>query len=204
MTTDAFTTPGTSLSLVDQKSTELSADSGRGFLSLLASATDAVVGRRVVEPEDLRGIPFIITGARFQPGKGGDFVSLECTAADRASLITVLRQQRTFIKALDLFPVVGDEEFVINDGSTGIRRQVVEWLASKDLIDINHDWDFKTAGKASVWDQPILGKNDVPNWTKGVDEALAGFTGLGLLCARGTRVSEYDYQGDRAMTVYLA
>lgn len=201
MTDTSTTQPANAL---DQRAAELTKTTSGGFLALLAEATHSVAGRRIVQPEDLRGVPFIITGARFQPGKGGDFVSLECTAADKRTLQIAVGQKRTFIQSVDLLPVVGDEEFVINDGSTGIRRQVVEWLDSVGLITINRDWDFKAAEKTSVFDQPILNKREEPVWLAGVEAALAGFADLRFLAPRGTRISEYTYQGDTAMTCYLA
>lgn len=186
------------------KAAALTAARGESFADLLAQTTEGVSGRNVVNTELLTGVPFIVTGARYHAGKGGDFVSLECTAADRTTLVKVFQSGRTAVAAFDMLPVVGDEQFVINDSGTGIRRQITSWLHEKGLITCNLEWDFQAADKTDVFDQPILDKKENPVWLNGVNDALEGFTGLRFLCPRGTRVSTYDYAGDQARTVYLA
>jgi len=177
---------------------------GGSFAELLEETREGISGRRIVDTEDLKGVPFIITGLTFRTGKGGDFVSVEATAADANTLANVVKQGRTKAATVEFLPVVGDEQFVFNDSSTGIRRQLVKWLNDTGRITVDPEWDAAAHDKADVLDQPIQDKNGEDVWLHGVQEALDGFTGLRYLCARGTRVSQYDYQGDQARTVYLA
>lgn len=130
------------------------------FDSLLEGA-DFVKGRALTNKEELIGVPFIITAVRFNPAsKTRDFVSIECVTQDNV-------------------------ERVINDGSTGIRRQIVQYLASKERI---------PAGYADQPDAQLVTEKDPPLMVDG----------LRLVCPRGLRVSEYINEHGDAKTFYLS
>jgi hypothetical protein len=136
----------------------------------LVSDADFIKGADLKAKEDLVGIPFIITLARFNQGKGkSDFVSLEAVTAD-------------------------DQAIVLNDGSTGIRRQVVAYLTAKGLIDPGRGDE---GGQDSRYDKPAAA------WVKGGDQSAEGFP-VKLVASRGLRDSAYDYQGEIVHTFYLA
>jgi hypothetical protein len=137
----------------------------------LMGGAAVVEGYALTPKSDLLGHPFIITGVTFRfarmdkDGKGGqplDYVSVEAVDLHSAAII-------------------------FNDGSTGVRRQVVQYL---------------------------MAHGEVPEGEP--DEALARVEGLDqrftfrngtnlptLRCPRGLRVSEYENEYGEAMTYYL-
>lgn len=149
------------------------------FDSLLAAQADnldVLITRDVREKESLVGVPFIITGVTFNPGKNNsDFVSLEITPQD------------------------GDPT-VINDGGTGIRRQVVQWLTNKGMIDPGLPVATDSGEVFVAYDNPI------GLWRKGQDIAHdPGFQGFNWLIPRGTRVSTYNHpEHGESETWYLS
>lgn len=146
--------------------------SSKSFKELVSTGDyDAVEGYDLVEPDTLVGRQFIITKVRFNPGMGGDFVSCEATTRD-------------------------DQAVVFNDGSTGIRRQIVKYLTVKGRIDPGKG-DEQGSSDNCRYDNPYT------EWAKGGEQAKEGFE-ISLLCPRGTRVSEYEWNGTIANTWYLA
>jgi hypothetical protein len=146
------------------------ADSSIDISGLLANA-DVVEGRTLTEKASLIGLPHIITSVSFRKGTTDalgvqhDFVSCEYTTITETPF-----------------------EGVYNDGSTGIRRQVVAYLASKGLI----PEAYKENPDASIW---VATEDDTKDPT---------FI-LRFLAPRGLRVSDYknDYT-DEGRTFYLA
>lgn len=153
------------------------------FANLLSSPNAEVLeSREVVSKDDkpkLIGLTFAITSIRFSKGT---FKFMPDVTADFVSLEVV---------------TIDDRLMVINDGSTGIRRQMVNWIADKGWIDCG---------------QPISGISDsaydkpASLWAVGEDAAYAGFD-IGdapYLILNGLRVSSYDTENGPAETFYLA
>lgn len=133
----------------------------------LNETLDSVQGSDLQNKADLFGVPFIIRRVVFRgvtPTR--DYVSVEAIAKDKGSI-------------------------VFNDGSTGIKRQIIEYLASR--------------GKLTVTDGELDESPDMQ--VAAVDENVP-FDIL-LHCPRGLRASEFVVQdgpaaGETATTYYLA
>jgi hypothetical protein len=145
---------------------------------------DAVKGSDLTDKDQLVGVPLIITAVTFRRGIVGadgtvrDYVSIEAKTQD------------------------GD--IVFNDGSTGIRRQIVAYLVKKGAIDLgdvasNSDYDKSMY----QWQTPEirLELEDVKHVTF---RALPDGTPIALMAKRGLRVSSYDWNGKDTETWYLA
>lgn len=153
---------------------------GQSFLELMRTridSADILLTREVRDKETLTGIPFWITRCSFNPGMGGDFVSLEISPAD-------------------------GEPCVINDGSTGIRRQVVDLLVRKGFVDAGEAHvDTETGEKFSALDNPVN------LWKKGQETAHEGWD-LDYVIPRGLRISDYTFSVNgvtgEARTYYLS
>jgi hypothetical protein len=172
---------------------------------------DEVEGYDLVKDEALKslvGVPFKITSATFRDGIQNkdrdyrdDYVSLELTVAPPEVLSEtadrIVARRNTYG-----LPLVGmaraEEQLVINDGSTGIYRQIVQYLAAKELITLPEGEEEGEKGE-SVLDLPRS------QWLSGWDEATNGID-IALKCSRGLRFSEYDnpYGPDKARTWYIA
>lgn len=147
------------------------ASAPQSFADLAGDAT-VIPGRDLIaEKDELIGVPFIITSVAFRPdSKGGaaarDFVSVECVDINNRAL-------------------------VFNDGSTGIRRQVVAYLQLCGLIskDIDPDDRMCTVG------------DDAGSITFDLD----GNPAKPLGSPKGLRKSEYKtVEYGEAVTYYLS
>jgi hypothetical protein len=172
-----------------------------------AGDADEIEGHDLVRDEalfSLVGVPFMITRFTFHDGiqrKGqdyrDDFVSVELRIAP-ASLITArLRAGR--LSAESAAKVQPGEMLVVNDGSTGIYRQALQYLAAKQLIILPDGAEAGEKGE-TIWDLPRS------EWVEGAEAGSKGID-VALRCARGLRYSEYSntFTGDdKARTWYLA
>ena len=146
---------------------ERSAASNIDLKGLLENA-DVVEGRPLTDKASLIELPHIITTVAFRKGtkdKDGiqhDYVSCEYTS-------------------ITDHPIEG----VYNDGSTGIRRQIVSYLAYKGVI----GKEYQETPDAPIW------VND--------DVADPEFV-IRFIAPRGLRVSEYEGDFGEAKTFYLA
>jgi hypothetical protein len=171
----------------------------------------------------LLGIPFAITGLTFrpipptkaQPGPR-DYVSVEAVLGSKRILERELRLGRIpnmeSLEGLESVGIEPDLRIVFNDGSTGVRRQLVMMLHTAGVIDAGGD---KSMGGAQ-FDRWFGAWTHVDQWTKEPDgESTDGVprithTGSGkplvIACKRGLRVSEYfsEDAGQDATTYYLA
>lgn len=160
---------------------------GAGAFARIVSSPDVEIERsatvvRKDEKHTLVDIPIAVTTIRFSKSDKGRFA--EGIDRDKVTLEIV-----TF----------DDRKIVINDGSTGIRRQIVQKLQDKGFIDV---------GQAHM-SQPDGNPFDKPMnlWLMGEDAAKAGFdlTGMEWVYPRGLRSSEYDHpEFGEAETFYLA
>jgi hypothetical protein len=156
----------------------------------------------------LVGVPFMITSVTFRDGIQSkdrpyrdDYVSLELTVAPPAILTETADRIASRRKTFDL-PLIGmahaEEQLVINDGSTGIYRQIMQYLSAKKLIVLPEGETEGEKGE-TVYDLPRS------EWEAGADAATSGID-ITLRCSRGLRFSEYDnpYGPDKARTWYIA
>jgi hypothetical protein len=149
----------------------------------LAAGADFIPSRTLVKSGELIGVPFVITSATFrpaEPGRARGYVSLEITTSD-------------------------NHDLVINDGSTGIRRQVVTYCQMKGYLTGPADPDMVVTAK----DADVGGDFGPVTVTLAASadksEAYIAIEGFRLLASQGIRVSEYSSPefGD-ASTAYLS
>ena len=180
-------------------------------LSWWDEQSDEVEGYDLVKDEallSLVGVPFKVTSVTFREGVQrkdvpyrDDYVSLELTVAPPEVLAATADRIATRRKAHEL-PVDGiaraEEQLVINDGSTGIYRQIVQYLDAKNLINLPAG-ELEGEKGSTVLDLPRS------EWVAGADEATKGID-IGLKCSRGLRFSDYNnpYGADKSRTWYIA
>lgn len=163
---------------------------------------------------ELCGVPFIITGATFRPGrfknlgqtKSGEFVSVELITAPEPLFTQLVNKYRSRLMAqgfnLSIPPEIGpDESLIINDSSTGIRRQLVQYLHLSGMITVKEGAetsDLTGQSGTNVFD------TESSDWVSGGAIAATGIS-LRLLCKRGLRPSQYENEyTPEGMTFYLA
>jgi hypothetical protein len=173
------------------------------------SRADAVAGHDLAKDDlldALVGVPFMITRLTFRKGmKRKDGVQ-----AAYASCETVigsdqaLRRRRVNMQDLPFEP---GGQVIFNDGSTGIYRQVVEYLAAKGMISLP-EGATKGAYGESIFDTPPIGWTEVHDGELTFDDdGWADYAvNIRLVCPRGLRVSEYEneYNPNGSKTRYLA
>lgn len=165
------------IAAIKERANAATSTSFDALLAASESDMDVLITREVYDKESLVGVPFFVTGVKFNPGKNNsDFCSLEITPQ-------------------------GMDPGVINDGGTGIRRQIVQMLVTKGIVDVGDAVIDPASGeKFNPLDNPIS------LWRKGNESAHdPGFGPFNFLIPRGTRVSTYVHptEGDSA-TWYLS
>lgn len=197
-------------------------------------AEDAITlpGHDLVKDDELDalvGVDFIITRVNFREGlkrrddntwlkefpahENGAYVSLELVT-NPVMVISNINRARTAsglqpIQTLDALGFDPGAHFVINDGSTGIYRQIVAFLAMTRYIEIPGGQDPIVEGPSGHTALDTI-PEEWPNIFAGdVKFAASGFqtytANVRLRCRRGIRVSEYhsDFNPD-SKTRYLA
>lgn len=179
-----------------------------------ADLADEVEGYDLIRDEamfELVGVPFAIFKLQYREGiqrKGvpwrDDYVSIQLRVAPAKVLANSLdritsRRRGDLVKDKQAIAKPG-EELIINDGSTGLYRQVTQYLCAKQIIDVGDAFP-ETGEKGEC-------RYDLPRseWLVGAEQATEGIP-VRLRCSRGLRYSEYtnDYTGDKkAVTWYLA
>jgi hypothetical protein len=177
---------------------------GEDWQNLLENA-DEIVGYDLARDEvtdDLTGVPFLLTHVVFRPGvlRGKEraaYVSCEVRIAPALDirLINTRREGSRLprLSSLDDLPFGPNAHVIFNDGSTGVYRQVVKYLAMKRFIELPQPIvETGVYGESSFDQSP--GK-----WTAfpgGTTADLDGFTGydanVRLMCPRGLRLSLYE------------
>jgi hypothetical protein len=172
------------------------------FRRLALEATHYARGFRLIDKDDLIGVPHAIVSVTYRPGFKNkdtavvsDFVSVEAIVADPATL------EMAPIKAMlpDPLRVYGNEPVVYNDGGTGIRRDLTRYFADMGLIDTG-----KGRADENPYDRPVT------QWADGADLAMTGITAvatgerLAYICTRGLRKSEYENEYGDGVTFYIA
>lgn len=177
---------------------------GEDWQSLIGNA-DEVLGYDLARDEtadDLVGVPFMVTRVEFRPGALKDkkryaYVSCEVRISPALDLrlINARRQSSELPSLTDLESLAfgPDSHVVFNDGSTGIYRQVVKYLAAKGYVTLKAPvTEVGSHGKSS-FDLP---PGDWASTSQGIlfnsDEGFAGYSAdIRLYCPRGTRRSLY-------------
>jgi hypothetical protein len=210
------------MATVTKKDVTVTKDQGNGPMAELpeyvpgtewATATeyaDQILGHDLAKDDlfdALVGVPFLITrvvfrkGIKRRNGVQAAYASCEAVIAPEA----VLKKRRV---NLDILPFEPGSAIVFNDGSTGVCRQIVAYLAATGRIELPDNLPEEGPYGESRYDLPPS------DWT----EAHAGeykFDGddfteysinIRLQCPRGVRVSEYvnDYNPTGSKTRYLA
>jgi hypothetical protein len=200
--------------------------------SLIAEA-DVVSGYDLAKDEiadDLAGVPFLVHRMQFRPGvsrptgerddkgkpvlKQGAYVTLSCRVAPVLNLTRINAARKASglppVLTLEALTVEPDSLIVLNDGSTGLYRQSVEYLAAKGAI---------------ILPQPIVAVGPmgmstydlIPSEWEDVTTGDVRFTPEGfqeydvpvaLFAKRGLRLSDYSNEltapGETARTRYFA
>lgn len=174
----------------------------------LVAESDQTVGFDLAKDtlfDALEGVPFVITRATVRKGITRndvryDYISCEALVAPK----NVLENRR--INVIEL-PFDGGDLVVFNDGSTGIKRQVMAYLESKGRL-LLPDGPPGGGFGDSRYDTPIEEWLDsqAANISFNKDgEPVAEFD-IRLFCKRGLRLSEYqnDYNPSGSKTRYIA
>lgn len=163
--------------------------------------------------DKLEGVPFAILGGTFRErivdGKYSDFVTLIGVIANENTLLKrKIRYQGTEL----WFP---EQVFGINDGSTGIRRQIVAHLHSKGIIKVVKDgteiiesgkrgectWDVRLGD----WESRTGEHSIVSDKDSGADLMVWEFQlERAMVASKGIRISEYKNRyGKNSVTRYF-
>jgi hypothetical protein len=192
---------------------------------------DEVEGYDLLKDEallQLVGVPFRIFRLTFRPGvqqKGhvwrNDYVSAEVRVAPAAAwdLKRILSRRKAFGVDVADYAAPG-EQLVINDGSTGLYRQMVQYLEAKEIIKtslVNGEELPAEGGKnESRYDMPASMFNISDDAIReGIAEVHFTPDGdqvtlfnVALKCSRGLRFSDYTSEylpdGETARTWYIA
>jgi hypothetical protein len=163
----------------------------------------------VDDKAQLLGVPHIVVGVTFQiplkdaTSKFGerDYVTLRAVVADERTL--AYAASRGWIPG-KVVPFRPNELICYNDGSTGVRRDIVKILDAAGLIEVgHHDEKDRYDMPWSMWDSfsqsAEQGDNIVPEFVHNPNGNL--FT---LRVDRGLRVSTYQNEYTKeGMTYYL-
>jgi len=199
--------------------------------SLIAEA-DEILGYELAKDEladELVGIPFIVTRMQFRPGvnrptgemkdgkpvlKQGAYCTFECVLAPEFNLtrINVARSGSGLGKllTLEVVPFGPGEHVVLNDGSTGLYRQGVEYLAAKGYIVLPEP--IVATGPMGMCSYDLIPDEwqDIRAGEIRYDEDGFGLyeVQVRLFAKRGLRLSEYENEytapGEQAKTRYFA
>lgn len=163
---------------------------------------DTVEGADKSKGAALVSVPFLITRVFYRDGvqRPGvkyrdDYASVELTVAP--AKVVANRAERGHLDPTTL-QVSPGEAVVLNDGSTGIYRQVTQYLVAKGLIELP-DGPASGGKGECVFDLPRS------QWRAGAEAATSGIP-IRLFCPRGLRASDYtnDYNPDGSTTYYIA
>ena len=162
---------------------------------------------------DLVGVPFVVTKVYFREGKFArgkeilpdDFVSLELvTAPTHIYHDRVLRNRRRYtdMGVPSDTPIGPNEEVVINDSSTGIKRQICWYLNHSGFISIpDVPPDFSDLAGSIGESRFDVSRDMLPDYAEAMENGIV----IRLLVRRGLRPSKYEneYTPD-GVTYYLA
>jgi hypothetical protein len=179
------------------------------FAALTAQADHVVEGFTLQKiKSNLVNVPFVIINTTFRDGimrqvKGQteprptNYLSLELYVADAPTLARHISMGR--LAASIASQIVPDEALVINDGSTGIARQVTRILHLNGKIEVPEGDEVGPMGQ-SRYDTYRM------DWLRGQNTEGDTEVPFIIACPRGLRVSDYesDYNPDGGSTYYIA
>lgn len=160
----------------------------------------------------LVGIDMVVTGVIYRPGiRDSAYVSLECLLSPVWELPRINRARKANglepIDSLDRIPWDPAEHVVINDGGTGIYRQMTEYLYRTNVISLpepvvesgkrgecSFDLPPEKWSSARAGDYLYLATGRVMYTNKNIN----------IRCRKGIRVSNYSTDFGDATTYYLA
>jgi hypothetical protein len=172
----------------------------------LVGTADEIIGYDLARDEtadDLVGVPFLITAVTFRPGVLREqvrqaYVSCEVRISPRLDLRMINSRREgshlTRVADLDSLTFEPDAHVVFNDGSTGVYRQIVKYLAAKafialktPVIEVGSYGETSFDGPPSEWANVNTGESqfDADGWM-GYNSAIR------LYCPRGLRLSTYE------------
>lgn len=175
------------------------------------STSDQVAGHDLAKDQlldALVNVPFKVTALTFRrgtkkPGVEWDpaYVSCETVIAPEH----VLKRRRV---DMSMMPFEPDSQVVFNDGSTGIYRQIVAYLAAKGIISIPETLPEAGGYGETRYDLPPSEWSEIHagELTYSDDGFAEYVVSIRLTCPRGLRLSEYenDYNPSGNKTRYLA
>lgn len=176
--------------------------------SEFAANADSMAGHDLAKDDlldALVGIPFGITrltfrkGIKRQNGVQAAYVSAECVIADAETL----KRRRTDFSKLAFEP---GSQVVFNDGSTGIYRQLVAYLAFKGMITLPEELPEEGNYGESRYDLPPTAWSEFHDGevTTEDDGWIDYSVNVRLACPRGIRLSEYASDYGDSKTRYIA
>jgi hypothetical protein len=177
------------------------------------AAGDEVEGSDLIKDEglfELVGVPFKAVRATFRDGVQrkdvpyrDDYVSVDLVVAPPAvykKALSRINSRRASAEVSEKPVAMPFEQLVVNDGSTGFYRQILEYLVGKGHVTLPEGEITGEKGEC-VYDLPRS------QWLTGADEASEGID-VDLNCTRGLRFSEYESEylpaGQTARTWYIA
>lgn len=166
----------------------------------LVQEGDEALGHDLIKDsaiDKLAGVPFLIHRIYYRDGKqqkgsdyAGDFVTCEVVIAPARILKEKERKHRLLdiegnSITVDSLSVAPGEHVVFNDSSTGIKRQITQYLYEKNLIGLPDPIIATGPAGTCSFDLPRS------KWSWGADQATAGIN-IRLHCPRGVRPSKYE------------
>lgn len=207
----------TEIATVDERPTELGLVIPAGADIMRLSAADLFASAESFEVEGyglvsdkmtLIGVPFVVVGVRYQKpvevknGPARDYVTLESIIGTSAMIAEA--EERGLIPG-GKCAWKPEERVVINDGSTGIRRQVTKMLQSAGLLNVGEVTDDSSYDRSWIdWesfsqDNGKDGEQMAPYFTRNPNGNQ-----LIIKAFRGLRVSQYTNEyTDEGVTFYL-
>lgn len=178
---------------------------GEDWDSLVGSA-DEIIGYDLAKDEtadDLVGVPFAIVGVTFRPGllRGKErqaYVSCEVRVSPHLDLRLInARREGSRLAGLDTLERLAfgpDSHVVFNDGSTGVYRQVVKYLAAKGYVTLPDPvTEAGPYGESSLDLAPYRWAGIAAGTAKEADDEWLDYSAaIRLLCPRGLRLSLYE------------
>jgi hypothetical protein len=176
----------------------------------LIDTADEILGYDLAKDEtadDLVGVPLLITSVHFRPGlKDQAYVSCEVRISPQLSLKLINSRREGSrlgaISSLESLAFGPDSHVVFNDGSTGVYRQVVKYLAAKGLITLKEPIVEAGSYGESTLDQPP-GKWAGIHTNFEPTEDLLFSSPIRLFCPRGLRLSQYENDYGQSKTRYI-
>jgi hypothetical protein len=183
-----------------------------GSYDALSDQADTVFGFDLAKDEladALCGVEFIVVAMTFRPGTIKDalqyaYVSLETVVSPRLHIARINMGRRASggrdaglpdLTSIEELPFEPGSHVVINDGSTGIYRQAVQYLYAKQFISLPGEITEGGEHGTSSFDLPPSAWSSVNPHIGYIAADESGFIGatvnVRLKCPRGLRLSRY-------------